>query len=290
MATSKEQSQIPKRRWFSLAAGGVAGAVEATVTYPTEYVKTQLQLQDGGRTKFRGPIHCLTTTIREHGVFSLYRGLSAMIIGTASKAAIRFVSFERFKAILVDEQGRLSGPRAMLAGMGAGICEAVLVVTPSETIKTKLIHDQNQPNPKYRGLIHGVTAIIRNEGPMGIYRGLGPVVARQGANQAVRFSVYSSVKQWVQSQQPANQSIHWATTFGIGMIAGTVTVYTTMPLDVVKTKMQGIGAKERYGNSVKCFISVFKEDGAFAFWRGATPRLSRLIVSRLLVSVDATMY
>ncbi|RKP24929.1 mitochondrial tricarboxylate transporter [Syncephalis pseudoplumigaleata] len=300
MAASSDKSQLPKRRWFSLVAGGVAGAVEATTTYPTEYIKTQLQLQDGsGRVKFRGPIHCLTTTVRENGVLSLYRGLSAMIIGTASKAAIRFVSFERFKAFLVDEQGRLSGPRAMLgkdrmmmmmvmvivttvcpaAGMGAGVCEAVLVVTPTETIKTKLIHDQNQPQPKYRGLIHGVTTIIRTEGPMGIYRGLFPVVARQGANQAVRFSVYSSMKQWIQARQPANQPVHWATTFGIGMVAGTITVYATMPLDVVKTKMQGIGAKERYRNSLRCAYLVMKEEGLPAFWKGATPRLSRLIFS-----------
>jgi solute carrier family 25 citrate transporter 1 len=128
-------------------------------------------------------------------------------------------------------------------------------------------------------IIIGVTTIVRTEGPMGIYRGLFPVVARQGANQAVRFSVYSSMKQWIQARQPANQPIHWATTFGIGMVAGTITVYATMPLDVVKTKMQGIGAKERYGNSVCCALQVLKEEGLFAFWKGATPRLSRLIVS-----------
>ncbi|RKP06499.1 mitochondrial carrier domain-containing protein [Thamnocephalis sphaerospora] len=275
-----ENRQVPKRRWFSLVAGGIAGGVEATVTYPTEYVKTQLQLQDGAKgARFKGPVDCLTSMVRQHGVFSIYRGLSAMIIGTASKAAIRFVSFERFKSLLVDEQGRLSGPRAMLAGMGAGICEAVLVVTPSETIKTKFIHDQNLAQPKYRGLFHGVATIIRTEGPLGVYRGLFPVVARQGANQAVRFSVYSTLKQWVQARHPTGQPVHWATTFGIGMIAGTVTVYTTMPLDVLKTKMQGIGAKERYGNSFRCVLSVLREEGLLAFWKGATPRLSRLMFS-----------
>jgi solute carrier family 25 citrate transporter 1 len=76
-------------------------------------------------------VDCLVSTIRTQGIFSIYRGLTAMVLGTATKASIRFVSFERFKAILVDEQGRLSGPRAMLAG----ICEAVFAVTPSEAIK-----------------------------------------------------------------------------------------------------------------------------------------------------------
>jgi len=32
-----------------LTAGSIAGAIEATITYPTEFVKTQLQLQDGSK-------------------------------------------------------------------------------------------------------------------------------------------------------------------------------------------------------------------------------------------------
>lgn len=40
---STEKKQISP--WKSLLAGSIAGGVEATLTYPTEYVKTQLQLQ-----------------------------------------------------------------------------------------------------------------------------------------------------------------------------------------------------------------------------------------------------
>jgi solute carrier family 25 citrate transporter 1 len=45
-----------------------------------------------------------------------------------------------------------------LAGLGAGMTEAILAVTPTETIKTKLIQDQNLAQPKYRGLVHGLLA------------------------------------------------------------------------------------------------------------------------------------
>jgi len=47
---------------------------------------------------------------------------------------------------------------------GAGVSEAVLTVTPQETIKVKFIHDQASPNPKYRGFFHGVRAIVREQG------------------------------------------------------------------------------------------------------------------------------
>ena len=72
--------------------------------------------------------------------------------------------FEFLKNRMVGEDGRLTQPQRLLAGLGAGASEAVLVVCPMETIKVKFIHDQTQPNPKYRGFFHGVRTIVRQEG------------------------------------------------------------------------------------------------------------------------------
>lgn len=102
---------------------------------------------------------------------------------------------------------------------------------------------------------------------------------RQGANQAVRFSTYSTLKQEFQKHSVPGQPLPWAVTFGIGATAGIVTVYCTMPLDVIKTKMQGLRAKELYKNSFHCGWRVLTEEGIRAFWKGATPRLGRLLVS-----------
>lgn len=48
-----------------------------------------------------------------------------------------------------------------LCGLCAGAAEAVLVVTPQETLKTKLIHDKLSPEPKYRNLFHGIYTIFQ---------------------------------------------------------------------------------------------------------------------------------
>lgn len=66
------------------------------------------------------------------------------------------------------EKGRLT---TVLAGLGAGITEAITVVTPAETIKTKLVHDLVSKGGKYNGLIHGTRVIVGEQGFMGIYRG-----------------------------------------------------------------------------------------------------------------------
>jgi len=97
--------------------------------------------------------------------------------------------------------------------------------------RTKLIDDAKRPNPQYRGLIHGTSCIVKQEGILGIYRGLFPVMMRQGANSAVRFTTYATLKQLVQGSARPGQPLPSAITFGIGGIAGLVTVYSTMPLE-----------------------------------------------------------
>jgi hypothetical protein len=54
---------------------------------------------------------------------------------------------------------------------------------------------------------------------------------RQGANSAIRFTTYSTLKQFVQGAARPGQTLPSTITFGIGAIAGLVTVYSTMPLE-----------------------------------------------------------
>ncbi|KAF8269630.1 mitochondrial tricarboxylate transporter [Lactarius quietus] len=269
MASKKEKPT------HSLVAGATAGAVEAFVTYPTEFVKTRSQF--GGK---REPLlTIIQETVRSHGVRGLYAGCTALVVGNSVKAGVRFVSYDRFKQALADKDGKVSAPRSLLAGLGAGLMEAVFAVTPSETIKTKLIDDSKRPQPRFRGLVHGTVSIVREEGLRGIYRGLFPVMMRQGANSAIRFTTYATLKQFVQSRTRPGQTLPSSVTFGMGAIAGLVTVYTTMPLDVIKTRMQSLEARAQYRNSLHCVYRIFTEEGVRRFWTGTTPRLARLVMS-----------
>ena len=70
--------------------GGISGGLEIMMTFPTEYVKTQLQLDEKAAVpKYKGPINCAVVTVREHGFFGLYRGLSSLLYGSIPKASIR---------------------------------------------------------------------------------------------------------------------------------------------------------------------------------------------------------
>ena len=74
-------------------AGGITGGLEICITFPTEYVKTQLQLDErsGVQKRYTGPLNCVSVTVKEHGIRGLYRGLSVLLYGSIPKSAVRYV-------------------------------------------------------------------------------------------------------------------------------------------------------------------------------------------------------
>lgn len=75
-----------------------------------------------------------------------------------------------------------------------------------ETIKVKFINDQRLATPQYRGFLHGVTTIVKTEGFGGLYKGLTATILKQGTNQAMRFGVMETLKDWYRGDDP-NKSV-----------------------------------------------------------------------------------
>ena len=78
---------------YTCVAGGITGGIEICITFPTEYVKTQLQLDErsGLARRYKGPWDCVQVTRREHGFRGLYRGMSVLLCGSIPKSAVRCV-------------------------------------------------------------------------------------------------------------------------------------------------------------------------------------------------------
>lgn len=59
------------------------------------------------------------------------------------------------------------------------------------------------------------------------------------------------------------------------LLLGAASVFGNTPLDVVKTRMQGLEAS-KYKNTLDCAVQIWKNEGAFAFYKGTVPRLGRV--------------
>ncbi|XP_015785244.1 putative tricarboxylate transport protein, mitochondrial [Tetranychus urticae] len=274
-ASSATSQPRPKAAIKGIVAGGITGAIEICITFPTEYVKTQLQLDErSAKPRYNGIVDVVRQTVRSHGVPGLYRGLSVLLYGSIPKSAVRFGAFEELKKRNVDSKGNLGVSQRLLCGLGAGVCEAILAVTPMETVKVKFINDQQSLKPKYKGFFHGVGCIVKEEGIKGTYQGLTATIMKQGSNQAIRFFVMETMKDWYRggdSSKPVNKLV----TGCFGVVAGAASVFGNTPIDVVKTRMQGLEAK-KYKNTFDCFMQIAKNEGFFAFYKGTVPRLGRV--------------
>jgi len=169
----------------------------------------------------------LRHTLQTSGPRGLYSGCSALALSNAAKGGIRFISFTQSQTFLRRTQLGESNPGLsnVLAGLTAGATESVLVVTPGEALKTKIIHDRSAAGGGRLGLqnlnlAQSAVRIVRLDGLRALWSGLGPVLCKQGTNSAVRFATFG----WVQNKIRHSWGVEGVgTTVAAGALSGVVT-------------------------------------------------------------------
>ncbi|GAA5981177.1 hypothetical protein JCM11641_003136 [Rhodosporidiobolus odoratus] len=294
---SKSAPQKKTAIGVHLLAGGCAGAAEALVCHPLDTIKVRMQLSRSGQrtgTKPRGFFATGAHIIKKEGPTGLYKGIGAVLTGITPKMAIRFASFEAYKNALSNkETGKTSSPMIFLAGLGAGITEAVVVVCPMEVVKIRLqaqIHSMSDPLdiPKYRNAAHALFVILREEGPKTLWRGVALTAARQATNQAANFTAYTELKralQKYQPQYPEGALPAWQTSI-IGLISGAIGPFTNAPIDTIKTRIQratALKGETAWTRFLTVTKQMFREEGPSAFYKGITPRVARVAPGQAVV-------
>jgi solute carrier family 25 (mitochondrial citrate transporter), member 1 len=85
---------------------------------------------------------------------------------------------------------------------------------------------------------------------------------------------YSALKEAVATHSPKNAK-NPVVTFGLGSVAGIITVYATQPFDTIKTRAQGA----KGATMVEAVKAIISDGGVRGFWSGSTMRLGRLVLS-----------
>lgn len=87
-----------------------------------------------------------------------------------------------------------------------------------------------------------------------LYRGLATTTAKQAATSAVRMVSYTGLRDVAKARGiPQNT----AATFLTGAMAGVITVYSTQPLDTVKTGAQSVAG----AGTVEAIRSILRDRG-----------------------------
>ncbi|XP_022216800.2 mitochondrial dicarboxylate carrier [Drosophila obscura] len=218
--------------------------------------------------------------IKEHGLFSLYDGLSAQLLRQMTYVALRFHLYETGKRY-VDEYNFLHKVGvASVAGVVAG-CVGI----PTELVNTRMHVDRALPEKNrrnYRNVFHGLYKVIRDEGWMSLYHGGSYSCVRGALITIGQNAVYDQAKmnyRYYLELKDDSKVLHVISSLTAALLCGPL----CQPIEILKTLRMTTRAPD--GGKADKFFSYMMRFGPRGLFRGAVPSLMRMVPNTILTFV-----
>ncbi|XP_009426748.1 solute carrier family 25 member 47 isoform X1 [Pan troglodytes] len=308
LAQGSEDEAVPGQdsgKGNSLAKG-VCGVA---VGYPLDTVKVRIQTEP----KYTGIWHCVRDTYHRERVWGFYRGLSLPVCTVSLVSSVSFGTYRHCLAHIC--RLRYGSPDAKpakaditLSGCASGLVR-VFLTSPTEVAKVRLqtqTQAQKQqrrlsasgplavppmcpappacPEPKYRGPLHCLATVAREEGLRGLYKGSSALLLRDGHSFATYFLSYAVLCEWL---SPAGHSR--PDVLGVlvaGGCAGVLAWAVATPMDVIKSRLQADGqGQRRYRGLLHCMVTSVREEGPRVLFKGLVLNCCRAFPVNMVVFV-----
>jgi solute carrier family 25 oxoglutarate transporter 11 len=272
-----EQATIPNAVKFLF--GGLSGMGATCFVQPLDLVKTRMQVTKNAAGPKPTTISVIAGIIKNEGISTLYTGLSAGLLRQATYTTTRLGIYTwLFEKFSIDGH-----PPGFLMKAGLGMAAggtAAFVGTPAEVALIRMTSDGSLPVDKrrnYSNVFNALARIYKEEGLTTLWRGTTPTIARAMVVNAAQLATYSQAKQAILGSGYIQDGIFCH--FVASMISGLVTTIASMPVDIVKTRLQSMkytDGKPEYKGAVDVITRVVQKEGFFSLWKGFTPYYFRL--------------
>lgn len=266
--SSSEKKPAKMTPGTAAIVGGIAGALEITAAYPIEFTKVIMQLYS--KYNQLGMSRVIQHTLKQDGFFGLYKGYNVMVTAGVPKAYVRFGVFEYLTQNVLTTPSLLN---TTVCGAIAGALEGLIVHTPTENLKVKLIHDRFKNPPQFRNMFHGAYRICKDQGVKGITAGAAICMCKEGSNHAIRFPLFFGLQKLF-SPYFNNNVLRDVVAGGL---TGVLCVLMNQPIDTIKTNMQGLHAY-KYKNTIDCVKQIVRGEGVLGLYKGLKPRVARVAI------------
>ncbi|KAF5021663.1 hypothetical protein F66182_6283 [Fusarium sp. NRRL 66182] len=251
-----------------------------------------MQLQGELQTKghqphhYRGPIHGVSVIVRNEGIRSIYRGISAASIYQVLLNGCRLGFYDPMRSALAgfflnDSKAQNLGIN-MLCGAGSGVIGAA-AGSPFFLVKTRLqsfstfrpVGTQHH----YRGAWHGLKSIYGTEGVGGLYRGVQAAMIRTAFGSSVQLPTYFFAKRRLVRHFGIEEGpgLHLASS----AMSGIVVCCVMHPPDTIMSRMYNQNGN-LYSSAADCLAKTIRSEGLFALYKGFFPHLARILPHTIL--------
>lgn len=274
---------------MDFVCGAAAGAMADMCLFPLDTVRARLMVMA------KAPAHGLIKEgmglVRAEGVAALYKGVGVHLLGSIPSNGIFYCTYEVIRSALSTHFHSAAVCSAL--GGAAGCLASLALYSPMEVVK------QRAMVTKGANSLSVLSALLKTEGPLGLYRG-----ATAGAlTWAPYFGLYFFAYEWLLStaggvtdgEQPS-----FLVALGCGLVAGLSASALTNPFDVVKTRLMvggaglGAAANAAASSGANSALGIARHialtEGPAGFARGMLPRALLLApVSSLTIAFYAVV-
>ncbi|KAJ1487436.1 mitochondrial carrier domain-containing protein [Baffinella frigidus] len=311
-----------------LLSGMGSGVVSAFALTPFDVVKTRLQVLDsavgcshgalsiqgccvhpatvltGGSKGIRpGAVQMIGCMVRNEGLPSLWRGTAFSTVAAVPSVGIYMVLYERIKMQLQAGSSGHDRPWAPLVSGAVARSLATLGTSPLELVRIRLMA---QHGTRSVGSFALVSAVVRENGWLALWKGIGPSLYRDVPFSAIYWMLAESLRsrfnKWSappvllgggggaegvggKGMDPQQlQHVLWVN-LAAGTLAGGAAAVITHPFDVVKTQVQATMSKHgaKQVGSFTILRRLVDHGGWGALFQGIVPRVLKVAPSCAIV-------
>jgi len=160
-------------------------------------------------------------------------------------------------------------------------CMATVIVQPMDLVKNRMqVSGEGGGARAHKSSFHAFQNVLKTEGFLALYNGLGAGLLRQVMYTGTRLGIYTSLfSRFSKDGKPPS----FVQKMGIAATAGSIGAFVGTPAELCLIRMttdRSLPLEERrnYKNVFDALYRVVKEEGVTTLWRGCGPTVGRAVV------------
>ncbi|KAK4396193.1 Calcium-binding mitochondrial carrier protein SCaMC-1 [Sesamum angolense] len=274
-----------------LLAGGIAGAFSKTCTAPLARLTILFQVQgmhsDVATMSKPSIWREALRIVNEEGFRAFWKGNLVTIAHRLPYSSVNFYAYEQYKSILksmlgLNEYGGNPHADVLVHFVGGGLAgiTSASATYPLDLVRTRLAAQTNAIY--YQGIRHALHTICRDEGFLGLYKGLGATLLGVGPSIAISFSVYESLRSSWHSRRPDDSAVLVSLTCGSlsGIASSTGGNFPFGPCEAKNATGRCWWSSRVYNTGLfGTFRHIIRTEGFRGLYRGIMPEYYKVVPS-----------
>ncbi|KAI8912676.1 mitochondrial carrier domain-containing protein [Gorgonomyces haynaldii] len=184
--------------------GALAGGFATVLTYPFDLLRTRFAVQ-GNEKIYNGMYSAIVSIYTKEGLRGFYRGLMPTLVQILPLMGLVFESHRYFRSLTRPISEKYPSFRGwdnfICGGLSGAFSKAAIM--PFDVVRKRLqvqgpvrksIVVSNVPS--HTGMLQTALKIVKNEGILGLYKGVLPSILKSGPSTAVTFFVVDQCRQY----------------------------------------------------------------------------------------------